>query len=626
MDGSRFDALTRALAASRSRRSIVKGLIGGALGSMFAVNRSAEISIAAAPPCRPAPPDGRPTLTTPWPSDVHPVITTGYGGSDTHSDRFCKAYYAVDFAVPGTKKSKWTSPEFPVLAAMDGFLYRKDDSTRAVTLYIYNGVWQTQYMHLSHTGLINNVTEQDAPFWVTAGTPIGIADSTGTKTSGNHLHFALYGGQAPPVCAGSPCDGCINWSYPIPELPYPGLAATITECPPTITKPKITGTPVAHLGPTSATINWDTNVNADSRVEYGLTRAYGQVDGDATLTRTHGVVLSPLQQGTTYHYRVRSFNDAGEVVSKDYRFTTTTCPSGTTPCGADCVALGTAENCLACGDACDDGNSCTLDACIAGSGCSHTPLNGVVCRVGGVDGICVVGRCTTGSEYRVVLTWGAAPSDLDSHLWLPSATPYHVFFSDRGTTEVFPFAELDHDDTSSFGPETITIAHLLDGVYAYAVYNYSGESALALSGAQVQLYSGGTLLRTYAVPQGSNERWWDVFRLASDGTITDVNQLLSLGASPGPYDAFTGTAQANTDDGAVSGAVVEGSKGAPGPDVETDATLAPVIETPTEAPATGTPSELVDQDTPTVPPPMNTPTGIPFQATPSDATGQTVDE
>ena len=31
-------------------------------------------------------------------------------------------------------------------------------------------------------------------------------------------------------------------------------------------------------------------------------------------------------------------------------------------------------------------------------------------------------------ELRIVLTWGASPIDLDSHLWLPPATPYHVYF------------------------------------------------------------------------------------------------------------------------------------------------------------------------------------------------------
>ena len=66
------------------------------------------------------------------------------------------------------------------------------------------------------------------------------------------------------------------------------------------------------------------------------------------------------------------------------------------------------------------------------------------------------------NQIRVVLTWGANPSDLDAHLTGPTAdaSRFHVFYppSSRGSGGASPFAVLDVDDTSSFGPETITIA------------------------------------------------------------------------------------------------------------------------------------------------------------------------
>ena len=52
-------------------------------------------------------------------------------------------------------------------------------------------------------------------------------------------------------------------------------------------------------------------------------------------------------------------------------------------------------------------------------------------------------------EYRVILTWGSSPSDLDSHLEGPG---YHVFYSNKTGKN----AELDVDDTTSYGPETVT--------------------------------------------------------------------------------------------------------------------------------------------------------------------------
>src|SRR5665811_1036008 len=227
-------------------------------------------------------------------------------------------------------------------------------------------------------------------------------------------------------------------------------------------------------------------------------------------------------------------------------------------CDGVCADLASdSQNCGTCGGVCESGvcinGECVSDTCSDGltrcngecvdleSDANSCGACGTIC---GENEMCVVGRCVTDSQYRIVLTWGAAPSDLDSHLWLPEATPYHVYYANQGTTTAFPWAELDRDDTSSYGPETITLANVLAGTYSYAVYNYSGGSPLTSSGAVVELYRGSELLRSYSVPGGSDERWWQVFYLASDGTITDVNALIPLGESPGPYNAFSGTVQA----------------------------------------------------------------------------------
>lgn len=51
---------------------------------------------------------------------------------------------------------------------------------------------------------------------------------------------------------------------------------------------------------------------------------------------------------------------------------------------------------------------------------------------------------------RVVLTWGKTPEDLDSHMIFPGN---NIFFGNQKGTD----AELDVDDTDSYGPETITL-------------------------------------------------------------------------------------------------------------------------------------------------------------------------
>jgi len=136
-------------------------------------------------------------------------------------------------------------------------------------------------------------------------------------------------------------------------------------------------------------------------------------------------------------------------------------------------------------------------------------------------------------ELRLVLTWGASPSDLDSHLWLPAETPYHVAYFRRGSLDACPFAELDVDDSTSFGPETITIKQRFPGTYVYAVHQFSSNGSLTTSQAQVQVFDSTGLIATVNVPTQGTGRWWKVLTLdGATGGITEINQI---GDGPSPY-------------------------------------------------------------------------------------------
>ena len=101
---------------------------------------------------------------------------------------------------------------------------------------------------------------------------------------------------------------------------------------------------------------------------------------------------------------------------------------------------------------------------------------------------------SVGTGVSVVLTWGAQPSDLDSHLVGPNGSGgrFHCYYANR--TPV-PFVTLDVDDTSAFGPETITVAQVsgafVAGTYNYYVHNYSGSPAFNTSNAVVTVFAGG---------------------------------------------------------------------------------------------------------------------------------------
>lgn len=126
--------------------------------------------------------------------------------------------------------------------------------------------------------------------------------------------------------------------------------------------------------------------------------------------------------------------------------------------------------------------------------------------------------------YRIVLTWGQYPSDLDSHTCgtISSGSKFHTYFSNRTTPQMDGSVEvchLDVDDTSSYGPETTTLKPTTASPYYFYVYNWSGNdnATLASSGAQVKLYNGSTLVRTFNVPTNQgNGNYWNVFYIQNN--------------------------------------------------------------------------------------------------------------
>jgi len=137
-------------------------------------------------------------------------------------------------------------------------------------------------------------------------------------------------------------------------------------------------------------------------------------------------------------------------------------------------------------------------------------------------------------QWRIVLTWGQNPSDLDSHLLVPASNSnpnfgYEVYYAQEGSGSDYPYAYLDVDDTTSYGPETITILTRFTQKYKYFVYHYAGSGDLAHSSAVVKVYIGNSLVKSYNVPtsQTSGYLYWYVFDINADGTITDKNVIQS---------------------------------------------------------------------------------------------------
>lgn len=147
-------------------------------------------------------------------------------------------------------------------------------------------------------------------------------------------------------------------------------------------------------------------------------------------------------------------------------------------------------------------------------------------------------------NLRIVLTWGEYPWDLDSHLFGPSTddgSRFHTCYYDdyaynaAGTV----IADLDVDDTSSYGPETTTVRQMAaEGIYSFYVHDYTNRSAsysteMSNSGAKVQVYLGDTLCYTFNVPVNVEGTLWHVFDYdVETDRLTPVNSF-SYVSDPG---------------------------------------------------------------------------------------------
>lgn len=133
------------------------------------------------------------------------------------------------------------------------------------------------------------------------------------------------------------------------------------------------------------------------------------------------------------------------------------------------------------------------------------------------------------SLIRVILTWGVNPDDLDSHLTGPlpdNSGRFHVYYSNRIAPN--SAANLDVDDVSSYGPETITILQQDPGTYRYSIHDYSNRSSgssneLSRSNARVQVYVGNTQVADMNVPNLPGTLW-TVFEY-TDGNFSIINDM-----------------------------------------------------------------------------------------------------
>lgn len=152
-----------------------------------------------------------------------------------------------------------------------------------------------------------------------------------------------------------------------------------------------------------------------------------------------------------------------------------------------------------------------------------------------------------------ILQWAAQPPDLDAHLSGPNGQGgrFHLYFRNRANPPV-PYVSLDTDDTSSFGPETLTILKsagaFIAGDYRVWVHDYpqagidrtfEGSNAVVTvlrmdpRGMPTQL----TRQQVEFATGNQDDNIWHVVNLALDATgnvaITVVQTLIGVDPTTG---------------------------------------------------------------------------------------------
>ena len=134
------------------------------------------------------------------------------------------------------------------------------------------------------------------------------------------------------------------------------------------------------------------------------------------------------------------------------------------------------------------------------------------------------------TKYRVVLSWGTSPRDLDLHVTGPTNTSsrFHVYWKKENKSYILNgirLAVLDVDNRECYGPETVTLdlSKRVSGTYHFYVHNFSEggntkSSTLSKSGAKVDVYSGNQMLASYSVPNQAGTVW-HVFDLVNGQPI-----------------------------------------------------------------------------------------------------------
>jgi hypothetical protein len=84
-----------------------------------------------------------------------------------------------------------------------------------------------------------------------------------------------------------------------------------------VLKPKVSNLRITEVTPYSVTINWETNIDTETIINWGQTTAYGEKKGIGGTTKSHEIKVDNLVDNTEYHFQILARDEVGEEVAGD---------------------------------------------------------------------------------------------------------------------------------------------------------------------------------------------------------------------------------------------------------------------------------------------------------------------
>ncbi|HYF49844.1 MAG TPA: fibronectin type III domain-containing protein [Planctomycetota bacterium] len=170
----------------------------------------------------------------------------------------------------------------------------------------------------------------------------GLTTAYGSSTTLNTTKVTAHSQALSGLAASTTYNYRVKSRDTAGNLGVSGNFTFTTAAAPDTTPPVISSVAASGITSSAATITWTTNEASDTQVEYGLTTAYGSSTTlNTTKVTAHSQALSGLFASTTYNYRVKSRDAAGNLaVSSNFTFTTTAAPDTTPPVISSVAASG----------------------------------------------------------------------------------------------------------------------------------------------------------------------------------------------------------------------------------------------------------------------------------------------